>query len=195
MDSYNIPALGWMALGLWFVIVTVAGAILSRDVTPPELPPVTPRSRLGLLLEPARLRLWRWVAATLWRGGALLSGNRRRALERRSRRATARANRIEVERKRRMLAAWRLEAKARAWAQHMGLIPGSSPCSPPSPPPSAPRPTLDQAEEPTRRWERTIPWGTPSPLVTREGLGRPYPFVPLAPPLPPSSSRRARRNP
>lgn len=53
---------------------------------------------------------------------------------------------------------------------------------------------LREPEEVTRRWERTLPWGTPSPLVTREGLGRPYPFVPLTPPLPPSSRRR-RRNP
>jgi hypothetical protein len=192
MNSHvTMPTLGWIALAVWFLVLPLIGSMLSRswsrDVTLADPPEVTPRSRLALRLEPARLRLWRWVAAALWRVGALLSGSRRRALERRSRRATARANRIEVERKRRMLAAWRQEARDRAWAAHMTPIPASSPSST-SLPPSAP-------EEDTRRWERTLPWGTPSPLMTREGLGRPYPFVPLAPPLAPRSSRRARRAP
>jgi hypothetical protein len=163
-----------------------------------ELPDVTPMSRPEELREMAALRRCQRRAALLWRCGALLSGGRRAWVENLSRQYTDRAQRIEKARRSRAQDAGRLDAQARAWAAHMTPIPGSSPCSPPNPPPSAPRPTLDQAKESTRRWERTLPWGTPSPLVTREGLGRPYPFVPLAPPLPPAaprSSRRARRNP
>lgn len=195
MVSYNSlwAALCWVAV-VYLVLVVICWAlsrIWSRDVT---LPDVTPMSRPEERREMATLRRLQRRADQLWRFAGHLSGAPRAWVESLSQRYTDRAQRIEKDRRHRARLADRLDAQARAWAALMTPIPGSSPSSA-SLPPSAPRPTLEPAEEDTRRWERPLPWGTPSPLVTREGLGRPYPFVPLAPPLPPRSSRRARRAP
>lgn len=194
MVSYNslTAAILWV-VAVYLVLLVICWALSrlwSRDVT---LPQVTPMSRPEERREIATLRRYQRRADLLWRFAAHLSGGRRAWAENLSRGYTDRAQRIEKEWHRRAQLADRLDGQARAWSALMTPIPASSPCSP-SLPPSAPRPTLEPAEESTRRWERTLPWGTPSPLLTREGRGKPYPFVPLAPPLP-RSSRRARRAP
>lgn len=174
------PAI-WL-LGLWFAVVTLSGWIglrePSRNVTLEETPP----TRSALWWEARRLTLWRaasWLMFVVGLDGAAF-------------RAARRSGRIQRAQRRRASDAARDSARALAWERTLA----SSHSSVPSRPPSAPRPSLDWSEgESTRRWERTLPWGTPSPLLTREGRGKPYPFVPLSPPLPqPSPSSRRRRN-
>jgi hypothetical protein len=183
------------AVGLWFLLVTLSGWVVTRTSPPPVTlmsRPVTPPGRLALATAATRERLWRWAGAAMFALSGQLSGGRARWAQRLSLRYTRRAARLEVSRRRRAIAAARDSERATAWDRTLA----SSPCSPPSRPPSAPRPSLNWNEdESTRRWERTLPYGTPSPLLTREGRGKPYPFVPLAPPLPQPSSSRRRRNP
>lgn len=168
-------------IGLWFLVVTLSGWIAtrptSRDVTRRSRPTGPDPSLLDLATAGARERVWRFLGRALLAVGAQRSG----------RSLTRRAARLEVRRRRLANAAAHLDARTRAWSRTLGSS-ISSQASPPSPPPSAPRRPLDPAEEETRRFERTLPWGTPSPLLTREGIGKPYPFVPLAPPLPSSGT-------
>jgi hypothetical protein len=172
------------ALVAWWTVVILCGLVLRRAAAHPVTLEVTPMSHRRTWLPGPRATLWRhlsWLAFVVGLDGPSV-------------RAARRAERIERRTRQRARAVERESARALDWDRTLG----SSPCSAPNLPPSAPRAasSLDfTADENTRRWERTLPWGTPSPLVTREGLGRPYPFVPLAPPLPPRSSRRARRAP
>lgn len=184
MVSYNSLGAALVNVAMFYAVLLVicwaVSRLWSRDVTLPEDLLMSRRAQRRELLT---MRRCRRRADLLWRFAEHLSGGRRAWVERLSRRYTDQAQQIEEARRTRLQQAERLDAQLRAWAAALTPIPGNSPYSP-SPPPSAPRPTLEPAEEDTRRWERTLPWGTPSPLVTREGLGRPYPFVPLAPPLP-----------
>lgn len=173
--------LAWAAVAAWWTVVIAGGLVLHRT-SRPVTHEVTPMSRRRTWWPRPRATLWRavsWLAFAVGLDGASLRYARRAEwLDRRTRQ---RARAVERE-----------SARALDWDR----IHASSPSSRPSLPPSAPRPapSLDfSAEEDTRPWERTLPWGTPSPLMNREGRARPYPFVPLAPPLPPRSSRRARR--
>jgi hypothetical protein len=171
------------AIAAWWTAVIAGGLVMRRAVAHPVTLEVTPMSHRRTWLPGPRATLWRalsWLAFVVALDGVSL-------------RAARRAERIERRTRQRARAAERESARALDWDRTLA----SSPCSGPSLPPSAPRatPALDfAADENTRRWERTLPWGTPSPLMTREGRAKPYPFVPLAPPLP-TSSRRARRNP
>lgn len=207
------------ALVAWWTVVIAGGLAMRRAVAHPVTLEVTLMSHRRTWLPAQRAALWRrlsWLAFVAGLDGASL-------------RAARRAERIERRTRQRARAAERESARALDWDRTLG----SSRSSATILPPAAPRPALDfSADENTRRWERTLPWGTPSPLMTREGRGKPYPFVPLspyrtaapvqpeprrspactpgcpshnvpripmgafeAPPLPTSSSRRARRNP
>lgn len=187
---------------LWWIFLGALTWALTRWMSRDVTPTATRRSRhlsrdpgpLDRATEALRERMWRRCGRLLWLAAGQLSGRRALRVRRWSTRCTQRGALLELRRRRRENAAAVLDAQARAWARTLG----SSRSSATILPPAAPRPTpaLDfTADESTRRWERTLPWGTPSPLLTREGLGKPYPFVPLAPPLPTSSSRRARRSP
>jgi hypothetical protein len=164
------------AIAAWWTVVILCGLVLRRAAAHPVTLEVTPMSHRRTWLPGPRATLWRhlsWLAFVVGLDGPSV-------------RAARRAERIERRTRQRARAVERESARALDWDRTLA----SSPCS-------APRttPALDfAADENTRRWERTLPWGTPSPLMTREGRARPYPFVPLAPPLP-TSSRRARRNP
>lgn len=184
------------AVGLWFLIVTLSGWIVTRprphDVTLRSRP-AEPPGRLGLATEGLREWVWRRLGRALHLVAAHLSGRRASWVQRRSLRCTRRAAALEMRRRRRAIAAAHREARDRAWDR----IRGSSPSSPWTQrlPPSAPRPVLPEEAEETRRWERTLPWGTPSPLLTREWIGKPYPFVPLAEPPPNSAPGTVYRSP
>lgn len=172
------------AVAAWWVVVIACGLVLDRTAPPPVTLEVTPMSRRRRWLRGPRAALWRLLS---W--AAFVAG-----LDVASLRWAQRAERLDPTPR---PTALRADARGRAWDRTLASS-TCSPASPPSPPPSAPRRTTPTEDEDTRRWERTLPWGTPSPLLTREGRGRPYPFVPLAPPLPPAaprSSRRSRRSP
>jgi hypothetical protein len=180
------------ALVAWWTVVIAGGLVMRRPAANPVTLDVTQMSHRRTWLPAQRATLWRhlsWLAFVVGLDGASL-------------RAARRAERIERRTRQRARAVARESARALDWDRTLA----SSPCSATILPPSAPRPppvlpwispdmNPSPPDEDTRRWERTLPWGTPSPLMTREGRAKPYPFVPLAPPLPTSSSRRARRNP
>jgi hypothetical protein len=162
------------ALVAWWVVVVSCGLVLRRTAPLPVTLDVTRMSR--------RSTRWTMALAVIWRALSWLAFLA--AFDALSLRAARRAGRLE----RRGRPRARPVGHPGASAADLERTLASSPCSAPSLPPSAPRttPALDfAADENTRRWERTLPWGTPSPLMTREGRARPYPFVPLA--EPPSS--------
>lgn len=185
----------WAAVAAWWTVVISCGLVLHRTSRPVTLE-VTPMSHRRTWWPRPRAALWRALSRLVFAvgldGASLRYARRAEWLDKRSRQ---RARAVERE-----------SARALDWDRTLA----SSPSSPPSLPPSAPRPApvlpwispdMDPTgpDESMRRWERTLPWGTPSPLLTREGLGKPYQFVPLAPPMSPpaapSSGRRSRRTP
>src|SRR5690348_7375692 len=106
------PAI-WL-LGLWFMVVTLSGWIVtrptSRDVTlgvTRRSRQVTPQGRLALATAPTRERLWRWAGATMFALSGQLSAGRARWAQRLSLRYTRRAAKLEVSRRRRAIAAAR----------------------------------------------------------------------------------------
>jgi hypothetical protein len=169
----------------WWALLAVVNLLFSRSVTPLSHRDPGRRSRRR---ELRTIRRWRWLARLLWRVAERLSGGRRAWLERLSLRCTDRAQRMDRARVARRAALVEREIQALEAARARRATHGSSPSSP-SFPPSAPRPPLvprscslplESPEENTRRWERTLPWGTPD----RQGRGKPYPFVPLESPPP-----------
>lgn len=194
---------------LWWIFLGALTWALTRWMSRDVTPAATRRSRhlsrdpgpLDRATEALRERTWRRCGRLLWLTAGQLSGRRALRVRRWSTRCTQRGALLELRRRRRENAAAVLDAQARAWARTLDSSRSSATILPPAAPRPAPvlpwiSPDMNPSppDESTRRWERTLPWGTPSPLMTREGRGKPYPFVPLAPPLP-SSSRRARRNP
>jgi hypothetical protein len=187
--------LGWVALALWWLVLPAIAVVLSRVVTPAT----APRSRhlvrdpgpLDRATEAFRERTWRGCGRLLWLAAGRVGTGRARWtwVRRLSGRCTRRAAMLELRRRRRENVAAALDVQARAWARTLDSSRSSATILPPAAP--RPRPALDfTADESTRRWERTLPWGTPSPLMTREGRAKPYPFVPLSPyrtaaPVPP----------
>lgn len=201
MNSHMWLVLALVGLVAWWLLLVWVCQVLSRSVTSLDVtrrsrrPRSTPSS-LDLATADAREWFWRTTSRAAWAVG----------MTRLSLRYARRAGALEKRRCRRAETVGQRAVRDRAWASYLST-PGSSP-SLANLPPSAPRPapTLPWIspdmnptgpDEETHRWERTLPWGTPSPLLTREGIGRPYPFVPLADP-PPSSApmyRPARRPP
>jgi hypothetical protein len=187
-----VGLVAWWLLLVW-VCQVLSRSVTSRDVTRRSRRPRSTPSSLDLATADAREWFWRTAARATWAAG----------LRRLSGRYTRRAEVLEKRRHRRAETVGQRAVRDRAWASYLSTQ-GSSPSSV-NLPPSAPRPapTLpwispDMSptgpEEDTRQWERTLPWGTPSPLLTREGMGKPYPFVPLAE-QPPSSGSAYRSPP
>lgn len=187
MDSHMKWTLGVVALVAWWALLLWLGKVLSRSVTSLDVtrrsrrPRSTPSS-LDLATAGAREWFWRAVSRAAWAVG----------MTQLSLRYARRAGALEKRRHRRAETVGQRAVRDRAWASYLST-PGSSPSSARTLPPSAPRPATPE-DEATRLWERTLPHGTPSPLLTREGMGRPYPFVPLADP-PPSSASTYRSRP
>lgn len=176
----------WLLVGVvvmvaWWLLLVWLGSVLSRSVTSLDVtrrsrrPRSTPSS-LDLATADAREWFWRTASRVTWAVG----------MTRLSLRYARRAGALEKRRHRRAETVGQRAVRDRAWASYLST-PGSSPSLARSLPPSAPRRVLPEETEETRRWERTLPHGTPSPLLTREGMGKPYPFVPLTCP-PPSSA-------
>lgn len=179
-----VGLVAWWLLLVW-VCQVLSRSVTSLDVTRRSRRPRSTPSSVDLATADARERFWRTASRAAWAVG----------MTRLSLRYARRAGALEKRRHRRAETVGQRAVRDRAWASCLST-PGSSP-SLANLPPSAPRPPLPEETEETRRWERTLPWGTPSPLLTREGMGKPYPFVPLADP-PPSSApvyRPARRPP
>jgi hypothetical protein len=173
MNSHMWWLLALVGLAAWWLLLVWVCQVLSRSITSLDVtrrsrrPRSTPSS-LDLATEDAREWFWRTASRAAWSIG----------MTRMSLRYARRAAVLEIRRHRRAETVGQRAVRDRAWASYLST-PGSSPSSARSLPPSAPRPAAPEGEE-TRQWERTLPHGTPSPLLTREGLGKPYPFVPLA---------------
>lgn len=173
MDSHMKWTLGVVAVVAWWALLLWLGKVLSRSVTSLDVtrrsrrPRSTPSS-LDLATADAREWFWRTASRAAWAVG----------MTRLSLRYARRAGALEKRRYRRAETVGQRAVRDRAWASYLST-PGSSP-SLANLPPAAPRPPLPEETEETRLWERTLPYGTPSPLLTREGIGKPYPFVPLA---------------
>jgi hypothetical protein len=173
MNSHTWLVLALVGLVAWWLLLVWVCQVLSRSVTSLDVtrrsrrPKSTPSS-LDLATADAREWFWRTATRATWAAGMYrLSG-----------RYARRAEALEKRRHRRAETVGQRAVRDRAWASYLST-PGSSPSLARSLPPSAPRPVLPEETEETRQWERTLPWGTPSPLLTREGMAKPYPFVPL----------------